>query len=848
METFTKARVVLCLLLIEIIPAFSQCPGDAKSCLAGVPRIMKYTGVLKDAGGNSRAGTLGVTFTIYGEPNGGTPLWQETQNVQVGDGGRYSVLLGSASLEGLSPALFSSGDPRWLGVRVEAPGELEQARIRLVSVPYALAAGNAQTLGGLPPSAFERRRPASPRERMAGTGGSANSAAQPVIGVSSGMPGTSPGNTVVTSGGTPDTIPKFLTPTTIANSQIVDSGGSVSMQNLSNMLFAERFPHGVPDAVATCPADGCVIYATSPNVNLQLGTVDPGSKAVTLYLGPYTYLVDQIMLRRNLKIIGMGSGVTFLQSVNGNNPVVVSPQQTDGAATNVLLQGFRLIGSVGNTSEDAMFWDSSGYTGSGVWYSEVDDIFITGFSGNGIHLKGTNAGYNGLSQFTEFNRVVVFRPPGGGNALRIEGGSYGLYFNDCEFDGSAAGDGTNIFIGPTGGNPYAIPIDVNFRGLTSQTAATAVHIDGGWGLSFYSPHHEYVWGVYLLTGGASIAGVTISDGGFQASGVNNGAGYLLSNSNSGASGVRFIHNNIMGPADAVVRTSNGASVVYRDNLFPRGLGLPTSVGITTQLDPSPMIDIGGAHTVGLTSSTTPITNIQSGLGAGEMATLFSINGPVTLGSGGNINLMGANSLIVNGTITLVVSDLGTAPSWIPISQWSAPGASPTGFSLSTTTPSIDLTPGVSSTFAVTLTPQGGFAGSVHLGCSGLPIGVNCTISPNPLSLTGQNSQTATVLLYFEPIPTASTKSGPNAEMGAVLACMLAGITFVPIGGRKTKEHKTANVALMTLVILSVSGLGCGAPAQGQTSPGAGPPVTSQLTVTATAGSVTQSLLVFVTVR
>jgi hypothetical protein len=407
-------------------------------------------------------------------------------------------------------------------------------------------------------------------------------------------------------------------------------------------------------------------------VNLNLGTIDPGSKAVTLYLGPFTYTVTQITLRPDLQIIGMGSSITFLQSLNGNNPVVVIPQAVNGAATNVFLSGFRLIGSAGNTSEDAILWDASGFYNSGLWYSEVRDIFITGFAGNSIHLVGMNANFSGMSQWVEFNRVVVFRPKGAGNGLRIEGAAYELYFNDCQFDGTAPGDGTNIFIGARPGNPYGIPIDVNFRGLTSQNAATAVQIDGGWAVSFYSPHHEFVWGVYSLTGdlGASIAGVTISDAGFQTSGVNGGAGYLLNVTNPSAVGIRFIHNNIMGPADAVVRASNGAGVVYKDNLFGGGSNLPVTSGVTTQITPAATINIGGAHTVGLNASTTPITVIQSGLGPGETVTFITINGPVTFGVGGNINLLGESSFTVNGSITFVVSDLGPTPSWVPISRWS----------------------------------------------------------------------------------------------------------------------------------------------------------------------------------
>ena len=50
--------------------------------------------------------------------------------------------------------LFTSGEPRWLGVQALLPGEEEQSRVPMVSVPYAMEAADAQTLGGLPASAF----------------------------------------------------------------------------------------------------------------------------------------------------------------------------------------------------------------------------------------------------------------------------------------------------------------------------------------------------------------------------------------------------------------------------------------------------------------------------------------------------------------------------------------------------------------------------------------------------------------------------------------------------------------------------------------------------------------------
>jgi len=322
--------------------------------------------------------------------------------------------------EGLPVEVFNSPESRWLGVWPQLEGEQEHSRVVLVSVPYALKAADTETLQGLPASAFVRAPISTSGQTVASTAAPGSSSSPSVV-IASGASATSgsakPTNsTVTTTGGTVNAIPKFGSATSIVNSQITDSNGMVGMQNLANILFADQFPGGVPDAVKACPVAGCVIYAYSPNVNLNLGTIDPGKKSITLSLGPYKYSVTQITLESDLRIIGMGAGVTFLQSTDASIPVVVIPQAINGAATEVLLSGFHLYGAPGNTVQGAMLFDSSSYFISGVWYSQLQDIVITGFGGNGIHLKGTNADFTGLSQLTEFNRVVVFRTKGGGNA------------------------------------------------------------------------------------------------------------------------------------------------------------------------------------------------------------------------------------------------------------------------------------------------------------------------------------------------------------------------------------------------------------------------------------------------
>ena len=121
---------------------------------ASVPRLIRYAGVTRDLNGTPLSGAVGVTFSLYAEQTGGAALWMETQNVQADAGGHYSILLGSTKPDGLPSELFASEQARWIGVQIEQ--QAEQSRALLVSAPYALKAGDAETLGGLPPSAFLR--------------------------------------------------------------------------------------------------------------------------------------------------------------------------------------------------------------------------------------------------------------------------------------------------------------------------------------------------------------------------------------------------------------------------------------------------------------------------------------------------------------------------------------------------------------------------------------------------------------------------------------------------------------------------------------------------------------------
>lgn len=176
---------------------------------AVVPPLVNFSGVLHDANGKSMTGVVGVTFLLYKDQEGGAPLWMETQNVQPDKAGHYTVMLGSTSNQGLPADIFAAGDARWLAVQVV--GEQEQARVLLVSAPYALKAGDAETIGGLPPSAFVLANGG----KQGGAGGETTAKSASSTATKNSVP---PANPAVTGKGVVDYIPMWDT-----TSDIVDS-------------------------------------------------------------------------------------------------------------------------------------------------------------------------------------------------------------------------------------------------------------------------------------------------------------------------------------------------------------------------------------------------------------------------------------------------------------------------------------------------------------------------------------------------------------------------------------------------------------------------------------------------
>jgi hypothetical protein len=206
--------IVVCLAALAVAQSAAVPAGSDASTV--VPMLVNYSGVLTDSNGKPLSDVTGVTFLLYKDQRSTAPLWMETQNIRPDPNGHYTATLGATQSEGLPADLFANGEARWLAVQVS--GQMEQERVLLVAVPYAMKAKDAETIGGLPPSAF-----------MLAAKGSLITADQPsAANAASGAPAVTAN--VTTTGGTVNTMPLFTTATNIQSSAVTQTGtGATAM-------------------------------------------------------------------------------------------------------------------------------------------------------------------------------------------------------------------------------------------------------------------------------------------------------------------------------------------------------------------------------------------------------------------------------------------------------------------------------------------------------------------------------------------------------------------------------------------------------------------------------------------
>lgn len=212
-------RIVSVSVSVCLLAAASAFAQQGQPASTDINRLFRLSGAIAADPNQAQNPVEAIQFAIYDQETGGAPLWVETQTLSVDRDGAYSVLLGSTRVDGLPAELFASSEPRWLGVRVQRPGSVEQARTLLTSVPYAIKAmkaTDADTLGGRPASAYQLAS-----ESGSSTGTTTTHSAS----------GGSGGSDVITpqTAGTVGTIGKFVTGIDLGDSVMVENAGRIGV-------------------------------------------------------------------------------------------------------------------------------------------------------------------------------------------------------------------------------------------------------------------------------------------------------------------------------------------------------------------------------------------------------------------------------------------------------------------------------------------------------------------------------------------------------------------------------------------------------------------------------------------
>jgi hypothetical protein len=266
-------RTIRMLAVVLVVSALSIL-GHGQSSAAGapVPNLVNFVGTLKDSIGHPIQSVTGVTFALYGQEEGGVPLWLETQTVRADGKGNYTVQLGATKAGGLPLDLFSSSTARWLGVRIN--GGEEQPRVLLVSVPYALKAADSQTLGGLPASAF----------MLAASFNAGNNATAASTEVQS--PSVPPPPAAITGTGTANFLPRFTAATTVGNSALFQTGASptakIGINNSAPIAALDVTGGANISGQLSLPSNGIASAAAGKRswpLNIRASAFNSGSKA-----------------------------------------------------------------------------------------------------------------------------------------------------------------------------------------------------------------------------------------------------------------------------------------------------------------------------------------------------------------------------------------------------------------------------------------------------------------------------------------------------------------------------------------------------------------------------------------
>jgi hypothetical protein len=272
----------------------------------------------------------------------------------------------------------------------------------------------------------------------------------------------------------------------------------------------------------------------------------------------------------------------------------------------------------------------------------------------------------------------------------------------------------------------------------------------------------------------------------------------------------------------------------------------------------------GAQASGSTSAPQAVTVTNSGtapllissvLATSQFAATSTCNSPVQPQSNCMIQVTFTPSASGSQTGTLTIADnASNSPQTVALA-----GNQPANFSMNApggpSSTSATVTAGQTATYDLNVAGTNGFNGAVNLTCSGAPSHSTCSVAPNPAKITGNAAMGVTVTVATQAAsatamrlpywPQSFRSAGYLAGMAIALA-LWSCLAMARLPGR----FRNAFAGALAIVLLSTICVGCGG--SGASSPPSVTPATPSgqytLTVTATSGSLAQSMSLSLTVK
>jgi hypothetical protein len=496
--------VVAAALILIALPGRVTAQQNNAAASSTVPQIIQFSGIVKDGAAAVPSGTVSVTFTLYENEQGGTALWSETDNVQVDAQGHYTALLGSASPDGLPLNLFTTVQAHWLAVQPLLQGFGEQPRVLLVSTPYALKAGDAETVGGLPPSAFVRTDASS--------------------GASGTIAGTSAGTTVVTTtaskGLAPaNTVPlvAFYNPTMgykIAGKIVLVEPGTYSSGNIALGYKAllnnttgtgntasgiNALNHNTTGSDNTASGDAALLNNTTGGGNTATGIDALYSNTTANY---NTASGNAALFSNTTGSGNTASGNAALyfnttgadNTASGNAALSFNTTGADNTASGYQALDFNTTGSNNTASGyQALYSNTTGSSNT----ASGDDALLNNTTGSNNTASGAGALYN--------NTTASYNTASGVGALQDNTtGNNNIAIGYAAATNVSGGNGNNIHIGSQGSSGDSGAIRIGTSGTqtsffvagvsgvtTGQNNAVPVLIDSNGQLGTVSSSRRY---------------------------------------------------------------------------------------------------------------------------------------------------------------------------------------------------------------------------------------------------------------------------------------------------------------------------------------------------------------------